>query len=137
MVCVSSKGAYGLAAMLYLGQNRDRLVQIKDVAKSGDIPQNYLEQLLVQLKKAGFVESIRGAKGGYRLAADPKELTVFQILSVLEGDLVCYERYATASRTLNHFWAETSRQIEGIFAVPLEELIERSRQMDSAAMYHI
>ncbi len=137
MVCVSSKGAYGLAAMLYLGQNRDRLVQIKDIAKNGDIPQNYLEQLLVQLKKAGFVESIRGAKGGYKLSSDPKELTVFQILSALEGDLVCYDRYATASRTLNHFWADTSRQIEAIFAIPLEELVERSKQMDSAAMYHI
>ncbi|MGE4295020.1 MAG: Rrf2 family transcriptional regulator [Campylobacterales bacterium] len=137
MVCVSSKGAYGLAAMLYLAQNRDRLVQIKDIAKSGDIPQNYLEQLLVQLKKAGFVESIRGARGGYRLAADPKELTVFQILGALEGDLVNCDKYTTASRTLNHFWAETSRKVEQAFEVSLQELVDRSLKLDEAVMYHI
>lgn len=137
MVCVSSKGVYGLAAMLYLAQNRDRLVQIKDIAKSGDIPQNYLEQLLVQLKKAGFVESIRGAKGGYKLVIDPKELSVFQVLGALEGDLVCYDKYTTASRTLNHFWAESSRKIEEAFNIPLQELVDRSLKLDETVMYHI
>ena len=137
MVCVSSKGVYGLAAMLYLAQNRDRLVQIKDIAKSGGIPQNYLEQLLVQLKKAGFIESIRGAKGGYQMSADPKSLTVLQVLNALEGDLMNCDKYTTASRTLNQFWAESSDRIGQVFMLPLQELVDRSRKLDGAVMYHI
>merc|ERR1712013_519223 len=68
MAIVSTKGVYGLTAILILAKEKNKdLLQIKEIAAKGEIPQNYLEQILVTLKKSGLVESIRGANGGYKL----------------------------------------------------------------------
>ncbi|ADU65686.1 Rrf2 family transcriptional regulator [Desulfurispirillum indicum] len=136
MACVSSKGAYGLAAMLYLAQHADKLIQIRDIAKNGGIPQNYLEQLLVQLKKNGFVESTRGAGGGYRLAMEPKDITIYQILEALEGEL-CANRYDVDNKALEFFWDDIRRKIQEVFGQTLADLVDLSEKMESNTMYYI
>ncbi|GHV06843.1 Rrf2 family transcriptional regulator [Campylobacterota bacterium] len=137
MVCISSKGHYSLSAMLYLAQNQYQLVQIKEIAEGSNIPQNYLEQLLVQLKKVGFVESIRGAKGGYKMAINPKKVTVLEILAAMESEAQSPEKYGLDSVVLNGFWEEMSRKIEAVFSVPLQELVDRVESYNEAVMYHI
>lgn len=137
MVSISSKGVYSLSAMLYLAQNDNRLVQIKDIADDSKIPQNYLEQLLVQLKKVGFVESIRGAKGGYKMAVRPEKITVLQILNAMETESITPDKYGLDSIVLAGFWDEMNKKTEAIFEVPLQELVDRCSQMNNAAMYHI
>ncbi|NOR56939.1 MAG: Rrf2 family transcriptional regulator, partial [Sulfurimonas sp.] len=85
MAIISTKGAYGLTAIVILAKEEDnKLLQIKDIAAKGDIPQNYLEQILVLLKKSGLVESVRGANGGYKLSRDTNNITVYEVLNSLE-----------------------------------------------------
>ena len=69
MAIISTKGIYGLTAIIILAKEKEnKLLSIKQIAEKGDIPQNYLEQILVVLKKNGIITSIRGAGGGYVLA---------------------------------------------------------------------
>ena len=85
---LSTKGRYGLRAMIDLAQNgRREAVSISSVAARQSISESYLEQLVGKLKKAGLVSSIRGAQGGYVLAKQPDDISVGDILRALEGDL--------------------------------------------------
>ena len=86
---ISTKGRYALRLMLDLACNDDgKPIPIKSIANRQDISDKYLEQIISGLSRAGFVKSSRGAQGGYRLAKDPKELTVGAILRQIEGSLV-------------------------------------------------
>lgn len=62
-------------------------ITIKTIAKRQEISEKYLEQLITQLNKAGFVKSARGAQGGYMLAKTPEEYTIGEILRIMEGNL--------------------------------------------------
>lgn len=85
---ISTKGRYGLKAMfdlsMYYG---DGPIALSAIAERQSISLNYLEQLISPLRKGGFVKSIRGAHGGYMLAKDPTEISVGDILRVLEGPI--------------------------------------------------
>ena len=84
---VSTKGRYALRMMLQLAENTNRPVRIKEVAICQDISPKYLEQIMIVLKSAGFVESMRGPSGGYTLIKPPSEITVGSILRAMEGNL--------------------------------------------------
>lgn len=85
---ISTKGRYALKLMLDLAMyNTGEPVSLKDIAKRQDISEKYLEQIISMLTKAGFVQSIRGAQGGYLLRKRPEEYTVGAILRVTEGSL--------------------------------------------------
>ena len=85
---LSTKGQYGLKAMISLGvYAKDNYITIKEIATNVGVSDNYLEQLIALLRKAGYVKSRRGAQGGYKLAKDPKDISVGQILRALEGSL--------------------------------------------------
>lgn len=85
---LSTKGRYGLRAMLDLGLNSGECaVSIKSISERQGISENYLEQIIATLKKNGYVKSTRGPKGGYSLMKEPVEISVGDILRVLEGDL--------------------------------------------------
>lgn len=85
---ISTKGRYALRLMLDLasapmGEYRP----LKVIADNQDLSEKYLEQIITQLNRAGYVHSIRGAHGGYRLANPPKDYTVGMILRLTEGSL--------------------------------------------------
>lgn len=85
---ISTKGRYALRLMLELATHEgDDPVSIKDISRSQDISEKYLEQIISILNKAGYVQSVRGAQGGYRLKREPKDYTVGMILRQTEGDL--------------------------------------------------
>jgi len=85
---ISTKGRYGLIAMLDLTGNYDgRPVTLNSIAKRQNISDGYLEQLMVHLKNSGLVKSVRGAQGGYILAKNPAEISVLDVLRSLEGPL--------------------------------------------------
>lgn len=85
---ISTKGRYALRLMLDLAiHNEDSPVRIKDIAARQDISDKYLEQIISGLNKAGYVKSIRGPQGGYKLAKDPSCYTVGMILRLTEGSL--------------------------------------------------
>lgn len=85
---LSTKGRYGVAAMydlaLHYGQGP---ISLKSVAQRQEISEHYLEQLMGILRKAGYVKSIRGSQGGYSLTKDPSEVSVGDIIRVMEGPI--------------------------------------------------
>lgn len=84
---VGSRGDYGLRAVIYLASLQDRSTpkQISTIASRQQIPEDYLRQLLTQLRSAGLVRSVRGSHGGYMLAREPSEITMGQVIEALEG----------------------------------------------------
>ena len=82
---ISVKGAYALEAIFDLAlQPPGEPVKIADIARRQQIPQKFLELILASLKQGGFVESRRGAEGGYRLARPASQITVGQVLKFIE-----------------------------------------------------
>jgi Rrf2 family protein len=135
MAVVSTKGAYGLTAMVVLAKE-DKLLQIKDIAKKGEIPQNYLEQILVSLKRDGLVESIRGANGGYRLLKNKKEITVYDILSCLDC-CVSFTDSKSNNSLLEPFWDDIQSKMQNIFSLSLDELEKFLDEQKKGYMYFI
>lgn len=85
---ISTKGRYALRLMLDLAlNNTGEPIRIKDIAARQEISDKYLEQIISTLNKAGFVKSIRGPQGGYRLTKEPAQYTVGMILRLTEGSL--------------------------------------------------
>jgi Rrf2 family protein len=133
---ISTKGRYALRIMLDLAlHNSGELVPLKDIAARQDITIKYMEQIISPLSKAGFVLSLRGSNGGYRLARKPSEYTCGDILRCLEGPLVptaCLEGNAMdlcpradECATLP-FWKGLNRVINDyVDSVTLEDLVNQ------------
>lgn len=86
---VSTKGRYALRMMVDLAVNDNgEFISLRDVAERQEISMKYMEQIVSMLTKAGFLLSVRGPQGGYRLARSPKEYTTGDILRVTEGNLI-------------------------------------------------
>lgn len=89
---ISTRARYGLKAMIDIALNEDKgTVSLNAIALRNGISENYLEQLIAALKKAGYVKSVRGAGGGYKLNKPAEEITVCELLEVLEGPLSLVE----------------------------------------------
>lgn len=85
---ISTRGRYSLRLMLDLAQhNTGEYISLRDISQRQDISIKYLEQIVGVLSKVGFLKSVRGANGGYRLAKKPSEYTIGSILRTSEGDL--------------------------------------------------
>ncbi|MBD5456239.1 MAG: Rrf2 family transcriptional regulator [Lachnospiraceae bacterium] len=131
---ISTKGRYALRLMLDLAINdASAPIRIKDIALRQNISDKYLEQIISGLNKAGFVKSIRGPQGGYKLAKDPSYYTVGMILRLTEGSLApvaCLEdeinqcdRQETCA-TLK-LWQQLDDAIKGVVdTVTLARLVE-------------
>ncbi|MBI4593683.1 MAG: Rrf2 family transcriptional regulator [Candidatus Rokubacteria bacterium] len=89
---ISAKGEYAIKAVLDLAMHYGRgLVPIQEIAARQRIPQRYLEQVLLAIKRAGLLESKRGAAGGYHLTKPPEQITVGAVLRAVEGTGVPFE----------------------------------------------
>lgn len=85
---ISTKGRYAVRVMLDLAtNNKGEYIKVKDIARRQEISDKYLEQIISILNKAGYVKSVRGAQGGYKIAKDPKTYTIGMILRLTEGSL--------------------------------------------------
>lgn len=85
---LSTKGRYGLKAMFDLAMHYGKdPISLTQISERQNVSVNYLEQLITPLRKAGLVKSVRGAQGGYILAKSPVEITVGEVLVLLEGSL--------------------------------------------------
>jgi Rrf2 family protein len=117
------KGDYALKALLDLALHYEQgLSTINDVAKHIDAPVKFLEQVLLDLKKGGFVESKRGNVGGYQLARDPAEITLGQVIRYIDGPIEpigCVEKGYSNCSDLNRcvfkeIWKKVSRATSDI-----------------------
>ncbi len=85
---ISTKGEYGIRAMMELSNRYgEGYVQSAQIAAARKIPENYLYQLLITLRKAGLVQSRRGPQGGHMLARPPEDISVAEVVKALEGPL--------------------------------------------------
>lgn len=85
---ISQKGLYALQAMMMLARHyRQGAIKIRDIAYEEALPEKFLELILLELKNARMVESVRGAKGGYQLRRDPSEIHLSEIIRLIDGPL--------------------------------------------------
>ena len=137
MSLLSTKGMYGLSAMYELSLRKTKKpTQIKEISASAGIPQNYLEQLLVILRRAELVTSIRGAHGGYFLAKKANDILVKDILIALEGNLNIVEQDVN-NPAINLFYKEGNEKLKEIFNLSLLDLQEYQEKVTNQLNYSI
>jgi Rrf2 family protein len=143
---ISARGEYAIKAMLDLAMHRGRpLVPIQEIATRQAIPQRYLEQVLLALKRSGLLTSKRGSTGGYHLSKAPEEVTVGAVLRAVEGAGAAFEaggarRNGAAGSDLDDLWEEIAEAVSRVVdRLTFGELVERARERRSHArpMYHI
>jgi Rrf2 family protein len=148
-VRVSAKGEYAIKALLDLAlRDKEGLQPIQEIAARQGIPQRYLEQVLLQLKRAGLLESRRGSAGGYRLGRPSDQVTVGAVLRAVEGSLVGTEPARRGARQgrgeftgdLSDLWRDVGEAVSAVVdRVTLEDLRRRAEERRATArpMYHI
>ena len=144
---ISTKGRYAVRVMLDLAlNNTGECIKVKDIASRQGISEKYLEQIIAVLNKAGYVNSVRGAQGGYRIARDPKEYTVGMILRLTEGSMApvaCLEEGAPECERCDtcetlEVWKDLNAAIGKVIdGVTIADLVERRKQRSENLDYSI
>ena len=141
---ISAKGEYAIKAVLDLAVHNERgLIPIQEIAARQHIPQRYLEQVLLALKRAGFLASRRGAAGGYHLTRAPEEVSVGDVLRAVEGADAPFEPVSRADRyghDLVELWDEIADAVSGVVdRLTFGVLAARARERLAGVrpMYHI
>ena len=138
---ISTKGRYALRLMLDIAQHGGGSpVRIKDIAARQGISVKYLEQIVAVLARAGYLKSIRGPQGGYRLVRNPEEYTTGSILRLTEGSLAPVERLegsvndcprADSCATLR-LWKELDNAVKSVVdRYTLQDLLNWSEEAGS------
>jgi Rrf2 family cysteine metabolism transcriptional repressor len=140
---VSAKTEYACIAVLELAarHGKGEPVRIREIADAHGIPSRFLVQILLQLKSAGLVHSIRGASGGYQLARDPEEITLLDVMTVVDAQLgqtgAGATRNTLTSRVLHRTWKDVAaKERELLSGVTFAMLVERLRGAPEG-MYYI
>ena len=132
---LSTRSRYGTRMMLDLAQRYDQgPVQMGEISRRENISVKYLEQLIIPLKKAHFIKSVRGPKGGHMLAKPPEEITVGDIVRILEGGITlssCIEDPDVCDRTtkclVRGVWEETTKVMyDKLNSATLSKMINKS-----------
>ncbi|MBN2104583.1 Rrf2 family transcriptional regulator [bacterium] len=137
---ITYKGDYALKAILDLSYRFDmgRVVPLADISRRQNIPEKYLEQIMLILKRAGYVESKRGIGGGFLLQKSPKAITVGEIVRLIEGPVepiacgdavynCCGEEETCAFREI---WLKVTRAITDIVdTVTFEQIMKRTNEL--------
>lgn len=136
---ISTKGRYALRLMLDLAMHDDgRCIPIKEIAARQSISDKYLEQIISVLSRAGYVKSVRGAGGGYKLAHPVKSYTVGMILRLTEGSLApvaCLDDNVNTCQRKNQcatlmVWEKLYEAINGVVdSITLEDLVEYQKSL--------
>jgi len=135
---LSTKGKYGVRAVFEIARHYGKgPISIKEIAERQGISFSYLEQILHKLGKAGLIESVRGPAGGYLLARKPSDLTIGDIVRVLEGPIAlshclepgesagCYQADDCVARMV---WAKVGAKIEeALDSISFDELLQRNQ----------
>ena len=130
MISITSKSPYALQALAELGRHGgDGPVPIGELARRREIPVQFLEQLFAVLRRAGLLKSQRGVKGGYSFARQPSDITVLELVELLDG------RLGAGSEGIFADAAEAARTVLG--STTIADVVEREAREAGAAMYYI
>ncbi len=133
MLAITTKSPYAVRALAELARRGgESPVPIGEIAKARDIPVQFLEGLFATLRRAGVLQSQRGVKGGYRFARPPGEVTVLEVVELLEGDL------GADAATAGSPWVEAVAAVTGVLReMTIAEVAEREKQAAGQPMYYI
>ena len=136
---LSTRSRYGTRLMLDMAQHyQEGPIQLGDIAKRTNVSVKYLEQIIIPLKKAHYIESVRGPKGGHILTRPPEEITVAEIVALLEegtslvectaDTTVCERANSCPTRLL---WKEASEAMfDRLKAITLADLVKKAKAME-------
>ncbi|WP_104990971.1 Rrf2 family transcriptional regulator [Deinococcus sp. NW-56] len=143
---VSTKAQYGLRALIEIGRREGGVaVPLKDVAERQGISQHYLEQIASNLRRAGFIKSVRGAHGGYRLARPAPEISAYEVVTAMEGSIApvsCVEEDHVCDRghvcgTVD-LWQRVDTALRDVLgATTLADLIADSERQEHARLVQL
>jgi Rrf2 family protein len=133
MLAITSKAPYAVRALSELARRgSDQPVPIGEIARARDIPVQFLEGLFATLRRAGVLHSQRGVKGGYLFARPPSEVTVLEVVELLEGDL------GSDAPESGQVWVEAVEAVKAVLAsATIADVAEREAQASGSPMYYI
>lgn len=143
---LSTKGEYGLLAVMDLAlHSLEAPVQSAQIAERQNIPKQYLDQLLLYLKKAGLVESSRGRQGGYQLARSASHINLLQVVRALEGSIDSNDIFMREGsnqdptrKILRDLWSELFEHASEVLrTTTVEDVCEKRKKLDPQIMYYI
>ena len=130
---ISQKGLYALQAMMMLARSYNQgAIRIRDIAYEEGLPEKFLEMILLELKNAHIVESVRGAKGGYKLRNPPSEIHLSEIIRLIDGSLAPLGD-AEQLRSLIH----TDSEHRGLYQVFLDVRDAAARILENTTLADI
>jgi Rrf2 family cysteine metabolism transcriptional repressor len=130
MISITTKSPYALSALVELHRHGDAVpVPIAELARRRDIPVQFLEQLFATLRRAGVLRSQRGVKGGYSFARSPAEISVLEIVELLDGPV---------GPGATGVFADAANAARSVLAgSTIADVAEREAREAGASMYHI
>ncbi len=141
---ISTKGRYGLRALVDLAINMEsENVSIKTISERQNISERYLEQIFSLLRKGGIIVGRKGAQGGYSLSKNISELSISEILKVLEGENIFIDINDDEENEIEDFinknlWREINDKINSYFsAITLEDLVNDYKKSKDTIIYYI
>ena len=129
MISITTKSPYALRALAELGRSGKGPIPIGELARRRDIPVQFLEQLFAVLRRAGVLRSQRGVKGGYAFSRDPSEITVLEVVELLDGKL------GAGAESIFSEAAEATRAV--LSNATIADILERENRDAGATMYYI
>ena len=129
VISITTKSPYALKALAELGRSGDGPVPIAELARRREIPVQFLEQLFAVLRRAGVLKSQRGVKGGYSLGRPPEEITVLEIVELLDGPL------GPAAQGIFADAVAAAREV--LSGTTLRDVVEREAREAGSPMYYI
>ena len=138
---ISTRAQYGLRAIVDVAAAGTRPTSLARIARAHGLSQGYLEQIFSTLRRAGIVESIRGARGGYRLRRAPSDVTVLAVVETLEGSVApvtCIDDATSCERTgacsTESVWRDVDDAVRAVLsATTVADLLARKPLVDIEA----
>ena len=133
MLVITTKSPYAVRALAELARRgQSTPVPIGEIARARDIPVQFLEGLFATLRRAGILQSQRGVKGGYTFARPPSEITVLEVVELLEGEL------GSDASANGAVWIDAVEAVRAVLGgSTIAEVAEREAQAAGAPMYYI
>jgi Rrf2 family cysteine metabolism transcriptional repressor len=133
VLVITSKSPYAVRALAELARRGGGApVPIGEIARARDIPPQFLESLFATLRRAGLLQSQRGVKGGYQFARPPAEITVLQVVELLEGEV------GAEAAVTGQVWQEATEALKAVLAgTSIADVAEREAEQAGAQMYYI
>lgn len=136
---ITARVTYAILALFELALHpAETRVQAREIAERQQIPLRFLEQIMIQLRRAHLVRSTRGAAGGYALDKPPGQITLKDVVEAVEGGVSFFDPKLNPNSSILKIWSEIEGEfLEKLQSITLQDLVRRKFQEDRVIVYHI